>query len=883
MTHNDLGASAKVAARARAGLRLGALSACLATLLLAACSSGGNIDIGSGQRADPSTIDFPIAYVKRTLPDVANDDARDMRTFLVDADVFVKDRADASVAERNITDRVTKGDPYDVRDLDVSADGRKLVFAMRGPMIENADEEDQPTWNVWEYTFATDTLKRVITSDIIAEEGHDVAPHYLPDGRIVFSSTRQRQAKAVLLDEGKPQFDPQTEDRREPSFTLHVMNADGTGIKQISFGQSHDMDPTVLMNGRILWSRWDTAPGRSAIHLYTANPDGTDVQLHYGALSHQTGTNNSEVHFFKPREMPDGKVLALIRPLTDADLGGDLVLIDAKTYVENTQPLQANASLQGPAQVAATGNSVTTVPGVSAGGRFSAAYPLWDGSGRIAVSWTPCRAQINGQDRACTDDVLRDPAVQLAPPLYSIWMYDTAKRAFLPLMPPEAGKMITDIVVAQPHAAPVVILDRVPGVDVNADLVSEGVGVLDIKSVYDFDGVDTATPNIATVANPSQRTAAQRLARFIRLEKAVSLPDRDVLDIDGAAFGTTNYMREILGYAMVEPDGSVRMKVPANVAFQISVLDGEGKRYSPVHRNWLQVRPGEVLSCNGCHVRAQQNPKSHGRAGLFTAAYAGATGGSFAGADPTLAPQSGETMAQTRARLTCQLTGPDKCKSMQTSVDVAYDDVWTTLAASGRAPDASFAWKYADLTTPPPTTAECGARWTPQCRITINYIRHIHPLWSAPRTATVAGVPNTSVVCTSCHSPVDAANAPRVPAGQLDLSDGPSEDQPLHFKAYRELLFTDNAQEVNMGALRDILVTTGVDPVTGLPQQQPVPVAPSAAAGNARGSTRFFSRFGAGGTHAGYMSPAELRLLAEWLDIGAQYFNNPFDPAVPLN
>ena len=174
-------------------------------------------------------------------------------------------------------------------------------------------------------------------------------------------------------------------------------------------------------------------------------------------------------------------------------------------------------------------------------------------------------------------------------------------------------------------------------------------------------------------------------------------------------------------------------------------------------------------------------------------------------------------------------------------------------------------------------------RWSPLCRITINYIRQIHPLWSAPRTATVAGVPNTSVACTSCHSPVDAANAPRVPAGQLDLSDGPSDDDAQQFKAYRELLFTDNAQEVNMGALRDILVTTGVDPVTGLPQQQTVAVAPSAAAGNARGSTRFFARFGAGGTHTGYLSPAELRLLAEWLDIGAQYFNNPFDPAVPVN
>jgi hypothetical protein len=43
----------------------------------------------------------------------------------------------------------------------------------------------------------------------------------------------------------------------------------------------------------------------------------------------------------------------------------------------------------------------------------------------------------------------------------------------------------------------------------------------------------------------------------------------------------------------------------------------------------------------------------------------------------------------------------------------------------------------------------------------------------------------------------------------------------------------------------------------------------------------FFSKFDAGGTHAGWLSPAELRLVAEWLDLGAQYFNDPF--AVPLN
>jgi len=41
--------------------------------------------------------------------------------------------------------------------------------------------------------------------------------------------------------------------------------------------------------------------------------------------------------------------------------------------------------------------------------------------------------------------------------------------------------------------------------------------------------------------------------------------------------------------------------------------------------------------------------------------------------------------------------------------------------------------------------------------------------------------------------------------------------------------------------------------------------------------------FAAGGQHAGWLSPSELRLVSEWLDIGAQYFNDPFDPKAPLN
>ena len=66
------------------------------------------------------------------------------------SDLFVRDRASPSSAEINVTGEITGG-LGDVRDVEPSYDGTKFVFAMREPLIEGADEEDQPTWNIWEY------------------------------------------------------------------------------------------------------------------------------------------------------------------------------------------------------------------------------------------------------------------------------------------------------------------------------------------------------------------------------------------------------------------------------------------------------------------------------------------------------------------------------------------------------------------------------------------------------------------------------------------------------------------------------------------------------------------------------------------------------------
>ena len=847
----------------------------LAVAVLAGCATGhdGDVNIGGGQSPDPVVLDIPVAYIKAALPlDPADDpdDVRELETFLAGSDLWLRDRAAPDVPERNITFAVTGG-LWNVRDVDGSYDGNRLIFAMRMPLIPGALDSEQPTWNIWEYDRTTDILRRVIASDVVAEEGHDVAPHYLPDGRIVFSSTRQRQSKAVLIDEGKPQFAAQDEDQNEHAFVLHVMNEDGTGIRQISFNQSHDLDPAVLDDGRIVFSRWENASG-SSIHLYTVNPDGSGLELLYGANSHATGTGTQEVQFLAPRPAEDGRIVALLRPFSGTEKGGDPVAIDTAAFVEIGQATLPNAGLPGPAQERLSNNDVRTDPGLSPGGRYGSVFPLRDGTRRLLVSWTMCRLNDDrGRTLPCTTQNLADPDLVAAPPLYGVWLYDPRDETQRPILQPTEGIRYSDVISLAPRTPlPAVILDAVPGVDYDPVLAAENVGILNIRSVYDFDGVDTAVGGIATLADPAQTTAAERPARFLRIEKAVGLPDDEARDFRATAFGVASVMREILGYAPVEPDGSIQIKVPAGVPIAIDVLDANGRRISPPHDNWMQLRAGEVLNCNGCHVPAGLQTAappaiSHGRRELFASINAGAptTGLPFPNSNPAYFANQGETMAETRARISCQTD----CAALRPSVDVLYDDVWTDPVAAGRPADAAFSYRYNQLTTPAPTSAACQSAWSALCRITIHYPDHLQDLWTTPRLILDGGGAVIADNCVGCHSPVNAAGAVRVPAAQLDLSGGASPDEADHLVSYRELLFTDNAQEVNMGALQDL--------------PGPVPVNPAMSGAGASASAAFFSRFDAGGTHAGWLTPSELRLIAEWLDIGGQYYNDPF--MAPVN
>ncbi|MDR1497311.1 MAG: hypothetical protein LBS59_02675 [Puniceicoccales bacterium] len=97
---------------------------------------------------------------------------------------------------------------------------------------------------------------------------HDVKPSYLPDGRIVFCSTRY-SGLVPCANNGVS--------------ILHVANADGSDIHTISVNNVTEFDPVVMPDGRILFGRWEYIDKNALTiqSLWTVNPSGTNETAFY--------------------------------------------------------------------------------------------------------------------------------------------------------------------------------------------------------------------------------------------------------------------------------------------------------------------------------------------------------------------------------------------------------------------------------------------------------------------------------------------------------------------------------------------------------------------------------------------------------------------------
>jgi hypothetical protein len=145
-----------------------------------------------------------------------------------------------------------------VRDPAVHYDGERILFSWRRGGTEN---------------FHLYTIQRSGTglTQLTSSEYDDIEPAWLPDGGIVFVSSRCRRWVNCWLTQ---------------VATIHRCDADGRNVQSLSGNLEHDNTPWPMPDGRILYTRWEYVD-RSQVdyhHLWTMNPDGTGQAVYFGNL-----------------------------------------------------------------------------------------------------------------------------------------------------------------------------------------------------------------------------------------------------------------------------------------------------------------------------------------------------------------------------------------------------------------------------------------------------------------------------------------------------------------------------------------------------------------------------------------------------------------------
>jgi HEAT repeat protein len=125
---------------------------------------------------------------------------------------------------------------------------------------------------------------------------HDIDPAELPDGRVVFTSTRIGTFE---------------EYHNPPSRALFVMNADGRDVHAVTHTLVFDNEPEVLADGRILFIRTDNFFDRGKVEtlLHAVHPDGTEGYTEFGLdLGPEYGGRLRAFNCGSPAPLPDGGV-----------------------------------------------------------------------------------------------------------------------------------------------------------------------------------------------------------------------------------------------------------------------------------------------------------------------------------------------------------------------------------------------------------------------------------------------------------------------------------------------------------------------------------------------------------------------------------------------
>ncbi len=421
-----------------------------------------------------------------------------------------------------------------IRDPEVSFDATKILFSMRKDIAD--------TYHIYEINIDGTGLKQLT----FFEKTDDIDPAYMPDGSIVFTSTREK--KYIHCN-------------RHISACLYKMDADGANIHRISQNTLFDNNTSLLSDGRIIYSRWEYVDRNfgDAQGLWVSNPDGTNHAIWYGNNTASPGG------FLDPREVPGSDlVVSTLSSCHDRPWGG-IGILDRKKSVDGPEAytfvhpksLEKYIGLDGPVPMRYNGGEFAFDNTVQMAVKYEDPYPINDKLMLVSKQYV---GETVGISLLTTNHE-------------EMWIYKERKGCYDPML------------VKPRNLPPSRSVARSYDPDVKT-------GFLYVANVYEgthMKGVEEGEVKyLRVVEAPSKDAFGKKDSWEGQGMQAPAMAFKDF------------YNKVILGEVPVEEDGSVYFEVPSEKFIYFQLLD-KNKKMIQSMRSGTHVQPGEQQGCIGCH------------------------------------------------------------------------------------------------------------------------------------------------------------------------------------------------------------------------------------------------------------------------------------------
>ncbi|MHC4784147.1 MAG: HzsA-related protein, partial [Planctomycetota bacterium] len=482
--------------------------------------------------------------------------------------LLILDDITGTVTSRQLVPTRDSEDNVSLLRFDLSYDAQRVVFSMK-PNKERA-------YHLYEVGIEGNDFRQ-ITSGTYS----DIDPIYLPQGGYAFLSTRG---------EVYVQCGPWAR-----SYVLARCDAKGANIYLLSPGTEAEYSPSLLDDGRILYTRWeyvDKGPQRIQ-SLWTMRPDGTAASAFWGNQSVWPD------HLGDARQIP-GTSKVLFKATSHHEFSaGCIGIVDSKDGLNYPDGIwKVTQELPWPE----VGEGPIPVPG---------AVSSYHTSGQYVTYHTPYPLSkhlfLVSAGRGWREILYNEQ--EGANRLFLMDIYGNRELIY------KGERGILYAQPLRPRKAPFSLADTAdfPGSEKNNPVIRPGVFFS--KDIY-----ENAPPEIRKhgkflriVENMPKNYSTGILTvggkRFGAPGPNVAwTPGREDL-VSGPATGLSTPLatKRVLGTVPIRPDGSVLFEAPPCRMLYFQVLDKE-QRCIHTMRSWVSVRPGEYRGCVGCHELQNQAP-----------------------------------------------------------------------------------------------------------------------------------------------------------------------------------------------------------------------------------------------------------------------------------